>query len=360
VHGHGFSGYVYAVVLTAVIVAAALAVGLAFGYVVHGSSTAVSTTATTAQSPTVRAVTARIDPGTVDVDVTLGYETASGAGTGMVITSSGEVVTNNHVIDGATSVRVVDVGNARTYSATVVGYDVSADVAVLQLKGASHLATVPVGGSSVVRVGEDVVAIGNAGGAGGTPSAVSGTVTALDQSITAQSDLTGAAEQLTGLMSTDAPIEPGDSGGPLADTSGHVVGMDTAASTSFTFRGGTTAGFAIPIGSVDGVASQIVHRVSSRAVHIGSTALLGVRVTTTTRTVGAVVVGVEPGTPAATTGLTTGDVIVSIGGLPVRSATTLTDRMLAFRPGASVKLGWTDPLGGSHTATVTLAGGPPA
>ena len=130
-------------------------------------------------------VAAKVDSGVVDVNTNLGYENAAAAGTGMVITSDGEVLTNNHVIEEATTIRVRDVANNKTYSATVVGYDVTADVAVLKLKGASGLKTVPIGNSSSVKVGARVTGIGNAGGAGGTPASASGTVTALDQSITA-------------------------------------------------------------------------------------------------------------------------------------------------------------------------------
>jgi len=125
---------------------------------------------------------------------------------------------------------VTDVGNNKTYTASVVGYDRTKDVAVLQLHNASGLTTATLGNSSNASVGEDVVGIGNAGGTGGTPSAVGGTVTALNQSITASDDGDGTSEQLSGLIETNADIQPGDSGGSLVNTSGDVIGMDTAAS----------------------------------------------------------------------------------------------------------------------------------
>ncbi|MGZ6840495.1 MAG: S1C family serine protease, partial [Frankiaceae bacterium] len=120
------------------------------------------------------AIAAAVSPGIVDINTTLGYRGAQAAGTGMVLTSSGEVLTNNHVIEGATSITATDVGSGQTYTASVVGYDPSEDVAVLQLTGASGLQTVTIGDSSAVRVGQRVVGIGNAGGTGGTPSYAGG------------------------------------------------------------------------------------------------------------------------------------------------------------------------------------------
>ena len=167
-----------------------------------GSGTALST----------EAITAAVEPGVVDIDTRLGYQSAAAAGTGMILTSNGYVLTNNHVIDGATSITATVVGTGRTYTATVVGTDVSQDVAVLRLSGASGLATVPLGDSPTVSTGDKVVAIGNAGGTGGDPTVVTGTVTDLNQSITASDENGTNAEQLTGLIVTNAPIVAGDSG----------------------------------------------------------------------------------------------------------------------------------------------------
>ena len=211
-----------------------------------------------------------VDPGLVDIDVTFGYENVQGAGTGMVLTPNGEVLTNNHVIDGETSISVTDVGNGRTYGAKVLGYDRSSDVAVLQLEGASGLQPVSLGNSTSVHTGAAVVAIGNAGGNGGTPSYAGGRVTALDQSITASDEADGTSEQLAGLIETNADIQPGDSGGPLVNSSGKVIGMDTAASSGFSFeQGGTSAvqGFSIPIDTALSIAKEITagHATSARA-----------------------------------------------------------------------------------------------
>src|ERR1700722_19299228 len=217
---------------------AGVAVGLSHGSPSGGSATSTSKTVLSSSQ-----IASRVDPAIVDVTSTLGYQDATAKGTGIVLTSNGEILTNNHVINGATSVSVTDIGNGKTYKATVAGYDETKDVAVLQLTGASGLATANLGDSSTVGVGNAVVALGNAEGLGGTPSVAAGTVTALDQSITASDESSGSSEQLTGLIETNAGIEPGDSGGPLVNGHGQVIGMDTAASTNYTFGGEGNGGF---------------------------------------------------------------------------------------------------------------------
>ena len=205
----------------------------------------------------------------------------------MVLTSTGEVLTNNHVINGATSIKATDIGNGRTYTAKVVGYDKTGDVAVLQLQNASGLQTVTLS-SSAAKVGDKVTALGNAGGKGGTPSVATGKVTSLNQAITAADEGATNAERLTGMTQTNVPIQPGDSGGPLVNTAGEVVGMNTAASTSISTTGyqqqsGQTAtqAFAIPIAKATAIAAQIEAGQASSTVHLGSTAFLGVEVSAT-------------------------------------------------------------------------------
>ena len=227
------------------------------------------------------AIAAKVDPGLVDINTTLGYAQQQAAGTGIVISSNGVILTNNHVINGATKISVTDVGNQKTYTAKVVGYDRSHDIAVLQLQNASGLQTAPLATSNA-SVGQNVVGVGNAGGTGGTPSAAGGTVTALNQSITASDQGDGTSEQLTGLIETNADIQPGDSGGALVNTSGQVIGVDTAASAGFSFQFNGQSqgnqGFAIPINTALSVARQIEAGNSSSTVHIGETAFLGVEI----------------------------------------------------------------------------------
>ena len=252
----------------------------AAGMVIAGLA---ATDATAATALTTPQIAAKVDPGLVDVVTTLGYQSGKAAGTGMVLTSTGEVLTNNHVVDGATSIKATDIGNGRTYTATVVGYDKTHDVAVLQLQNASGLQTVTLS-SAGAQSGQKVVALGNALGKGGTPSVVSGRITGLGQSITASDQGAGDSEQLTGMISHNAPIQPGDSGGPLVNTEGEVIGMNTAASDSSSSGSPSqssqaqtaTQAFAIPVTRASSIAGQIEAGTPSSTVHIGATAFLGV------------------------------------------------------------------------------------
>ena len=355
-----------------------------------GTATAVSKTALSTSQ-----IASRVDPGLVDVVSTLGDQQATAAGTGIVLTSNGEILTNNHVIDGATSIKVTDVGNGRTYTATVVGYDASQDVAVIQLQNASGLTVASLGDSSTVQTGDSVVALGNAGGKGGTPSVASGTVTALNQSITASDEGSGNSEQLTGLIETNANIQPGDSGGSLVNSYGQVIGMDTAASsgTQFQSQSGQTTeqAYAIPINEATSIAKQIEAGTTSANVHIGATAFLGIESQPTSQgsgsgfggsgfggsgfggsgfggsggsqgssATGVTISGTLSGSPAANAGLTAGDTITSVGGQSVSAAQDIANVLVKYHPGDSISISWVDQSGQSQTTTVTLANGPAA
>src|SRR5205807_2545272 len=200
--------------------------------------------------------------GIVDIYTTLGYQNGQAAGTGMIVSRSGEVLTNNHVIRGATGLRVVDVTTHRSYTAGVVGYSISRDVAVLQLAHASGLRTVKLGGYIHVRVGQRVVARGNAQGRGGAPKAARGRIVALHRKIVAK-DESGESERLIDVIAADPPVVPGYSGGPLETTGNRVIGMVTAGAT-FASRG-----FAIPIKQALLLARQIEKGKSSSTVHVG-------------------------------------------------------------------------------------------
>jgi S1-C subfamily serine protease len=308
----------------------------------------------------VSSIAAKASPALVDIDTALSYQGGQAAGTGIVLTSNGVVLTNNHVIAGATRVTATDVGNGRTYTATVAGYDRSHDIAVLELQGAHNLTTATLGNSSSVSVGDEVVGLGNAGGLGGAPSSAGGTVTALSQSITATDESDGTSEQLSGLIQVDAEIQPGDSGGALVDTQGRVIGVDTAASAGFSFQTSGGQGFAIPINQATGIANQIQSGQATDTVHIGPTAFLGVLIDpgNNNNGTGASLARAVAGGPAAQAGLTAGDTITSVAGQTVDSPSTLTRLISKYHPGDKVQVGWTDGSGQSHQATVTLATGP--
>lgn len=295
----------------------------------------------------------KIGTGVVVIDTQLGYESASAAGTGMVLTSSGEILTNNHVIAGATKITVVVPGTSHRYTARVVGYDVGDDVAVLQPAKASNLKTVTTATASV-KLGTRVTAVGNAGGTG-TLASASGVVTGLNKSITAQDD-SGDAETLTGLVETNAALQPGDSGGPLETGTGKVVGMDTAASSGSPFADYATDAYAIPIGKALAIAKQIVAGKSSATIHVGGTAFLGVQIADAQ---GAEIVGVVSGGPAAAAGLTTGDVITAINGRSVSGAGDVQSLLQGLKPGATAAVSYLDANGQTQSASVTLGSGPP-
>jgi S1-C subfamily serine protease len=200
-----------------------------------------STTNLASQNGSVASIVSKVDPAIVSVTSQVVVDEPSNGfglggfqedetleGTGMIVTSSGEVVTNDHVIAGATSISVTLDGSSKSYTATLVGADPTDDVALLQIEGVSNLPTVTFGNSSQVAVGDSVVAIGNALALGSSPTVTTGIISAEDRTITAEND-SGNTETLHGLFQTDAAINPGNSGGPLVDSAGDVIGMNTAA-----------------------------------------------------------------------------------------------------------------------------------
>jgi S1-C subfamily serine protease len=334
------------------------------------------------------AIASKVSPAIVNINSSLSNGEA--AGTGIVVSSSGLVLTNNHVIEDSTSLNVEIGGDGSSHPAKVLGYDKADDVALVQIEGVSGLDAATLGNSSSLQVGDAIVALGNAGGKGGSPSVVSGTVTALDQQITASDQDGSNAETLDGLIQINANIQPGDSGGPLVDANGDVVGMDAAASSGnggFGFGGQSASneGYAIPIEHALSIAKQIQAGNGTDSIHIGGhRALLGVAVSADTANGygdpfggngdfggnsgrgssvpgnGATVSDVQSGSGADSAGIQSGDVIVGIDGTSVGSASDLTHAMVKYSPGDQVSVEWVDSSGQSHTATVELGSGTPA
>jgi S1-C subfamily serine protease len=318
------------------------------------------------------AIATQLDPAIVDVTSTLALEGASAAGTGMVVTPSGEVLTNNHVIEGATSISVKIGSRSQTFAAKVLGRDPTDDVALLQVEGVSRLSTVKLGDSSHVTVGEPVVAIGNALNLPGPPRVTQGTISALGQSITVR-DSIGHSERLTNLIQTNAALQPGNSGGPLIDAAGRVIGMNTAAAAGTPFST-ANVGFAIPINAANSIVQQIQGGRESTNVQLGATAFLGVRLQPDDSAnspgggsggnipagSGALIISVNSGSPAKAAGLGAGDVITSFDGTSVSSATALTQLVHTKHPGDTVSIEWTDSSGRQHTASARLTEGPAA
>ena len=354
-----------------------------------------------------QSVATKVEPGMVDITATLRYTGQVFEGTGMMLSSSGLVLTNNHVVDGSTGLTATVVSTGRKYHAQIVGTDATDDVALLKLVGVSGLKTVQVGDSSKVTIGSQVVALGNAGGAGGTPTVTSGSITALHRTITASDAGSGDSETLHNMLQTNAQIAEGDSGGPLANAAGQVIGMDTAANTQSFGPQGSNEGFAIPINHALAIAHQIAAGHGSASIRIGQPAFMGIAVASSSSSAassddspqqqlrqlnqtagqfgggvnsngrclgngagnpvpgsiapastGTLIAGAFCHAPAAAAGLTGGDVILVINGQAVGAPTSLTSVLAQYHPGDRISVTWMDTSGQRHTSSLTLTTGP--
>ena len=306
-------------------------------------------------APAATARTPRTGVAIVNTDLEGGGGTA--AGTGIVLTASGDVLTNNHVIRGATSIHVTT-GNGHTYAASVRGYSVSKDIALIKLSGAHGLSTATIGDSNEVRVGQAVTAVGNAGGSGSL-TVVTGRITDTGRVISV-TDGEGNTARLTDMIETSAPLEPGDSGGPLL-LAGRVIGIDAAGPRGFQFESGSD-GYAIPVATAVSISRQVQSGRRSSTVHIGPTAFLGVALEpqdSESGQTGALVGQVVSGSPADRAGIEAGDLLTAIAGRTVASRATVRNVLLQTAPGQRIKVRWLDRFGKSRAATVRPVSGPP-
>jgi len=303
------------------------------------------------------AATAAQTKGVVLINTTL--TNGSAAGTGMVLDSTGEILTNYHVVQGSTKVEVTVVASNKTYTATVVGHDATNDVALLKVEGASGLDAVAID-NDAVRVGETVSAVGNANGQEYL-TAATGQITSTAATVTVSNDSATGSETLTDVYETNAQARPGDSGGPMFDTENEVTAMTTAGES--TYRGPrsgtstTVASYAIPIARALSIVKQIESGSSSGTVKVGANAYLGITIATRTSS-SAIVSTVTAGTPAADAGITSGSTITAIGSTAVASQPEIATALAGLSPGDSVKVSWTDASGAKRSATVTLASSP--
>jgi S1-C subfamily serine protease len=353
-----------------------------------------------------QAILNKVEPGLVLINTTLQYNSEQAAGTGMVINSDGLVLTNNHVIEDSTSITALDLGNNRKYTGKIIGYDETGDVALIQLQNASGLRTVPIGDSSGVNVGASVLAMGNAEGQGAIVPAA-GSVTALNQTITA-SDSGGSitSETLHGMIQTDANVVSGDSGGPLANAAGKVVGMDTAGSGGNFPNAQSSDGYAIPIDTALSIARQIAAGQASSTIMLGYPAFMGIYIASGTTSAspmaqaqqqeqgssgfgggfggvggtpscytddsglsvpdqianvssGTLIIGTICGSPAQAIGMTAGSVITAVNGHAVGSPSSLTAIVSKYKPGQSIDVTWVTPSGQHETHSLALTAGPP-
>ncbi|HEY6279181.1 MAG TPA: trypsin-like peptidase domain-containing protein [Streptosporangiaceae bacterium] len=364
---------------------------------------------TNTSSINAQAVAAKVEPGVVDITSNLRYTGQVFEGTGIVLSPGGLVLTNNHVVDGATRLTVTLVSSGRQYAGEIVGTDASQDVALIRLVGAAGLKTVQVGNSDKALIGTQVVALGNAGGAGGPPTVTSGSITALRRTITASDSGSDTSETLHNMLQTNAPIAEGDSGGPLSNGAGQVIGIDTAANTQTLGGPGTSQGFAIPINRALAIAHQMAAGHGSAAIRIGWPAFMGVAVASSASNAasavntpqqqwqqlnqaataaggginsngsclisdsgnpvpgriapassGTLIAGVFCNDPAHRAGLGGGDVIQAVNGRAVSAPASLTRVLTRFHPGEQVSVTWMDTSGQRHTTPLRLIAGPAA
>jgi S1-C subfamily serine protease len=359
-----------------------------------------------------QAIVNKVTPGLVLINTTLQYNSEQAAATGMVISSSGLVLTNNHVIEGSTSITATT-ANGHRYQAKVLGYDVTGDIALIQLQNASGLKTVPIGNSAAVKTGDSVVAMGNAEGQDAIVPAA-GQVTALNQTITAgDQGGTITSETLHGMIETNADIVSGDSGGPLANSAGQVIGMDTAGNDGGFSVQQSASGYAIPINTALAVAQQIGQQRASSTVAIGYPPFMGVYIGRGSNSdpqaqaeqqqsngfggngfggyggfggngngngnsgcytsdqnlaapqsianvdSGTLILGTICSSPAAAAGMTAGSVITAVNGQAIGSPDSLTSTVSKFRPGDTISVTWVSPSGQHETSSLKLTAGPP-
>jgi len=298
------------------------------------------------------------DDGIVNINGTVpgGYI----AGTGMVLTSSGFVLTNNHVVADTTDLTAQLAGRGPVYDAVVVGVDPTQDVAVIKLEGATGLPVTPFDLSGSLGIGDPLTGLGKALGHNGAPVAARGTVTSLDETIFVEDEDASIVETLDGVVCFNAPIQPGDSGGPLLNAGGRVIGMDTAGALTSATLAGAKWGCAIPITRAMTIAQQIQAGTPSPYIDSGHRGILGVDVAVRAGVTGCVVTVVTPGDAAASAGIIAADVITTVGGIPVPTTSDFTIVMQDRRPGDQVTVTWRDAAGGAHSAVAVLSAGPPA
>ena len=335
-----------------------------------------------------QAIADKVSPSVVNLVSSLNAGEA--AGTGIIISSSGLAITNNHVIASSTDLQAELNGDGEYHPVKVLGYDIEHDVALVQIEDVSDLTAASLGDSSSVQTGDAIVALGNAGGKGGDPTVVSGSVTATGQQITASDQDGSNAETLRNLVQIDANIQPGDSGGPLVDADGDVIGMNAAASSGnggFGFDGqAANEGYAIPIEDALAIAKQIQSGEGGDTIHVGAHARDHGRVGDRRRHQQRVRRPLRrqrrlrwprrPGQPDRERRLRgrraagvrrrrrrhrgRGPPSSAVDGNSVTSASQLTHLMVPYQPGDEVKVEWTDSSGQSHTATIELGSSNPA
>lgn len=308
----------------------------------------------------VQSILAKVQPGVVSIQTEQfqrgiygDVRRTQGAGTGMILTPDGEVLTNAHVVAGAQRIEVTLDGEKEARVADLVGGDPAADIAVIRIRDAKNLPTVTLGTSGDLVVGDDVIAIGNALALAGGLSVTEGIVSALNRT------LDEGQVQFDDLIQTDAAINNGNSGGPLVNAAGEVIGINTVVIQQSGGNLVQNVGFAIAVDAV----KPLIEDLRRGQGRVGSAAYLGVNLQNVTAeiadqlglpdTKGAIVITVAPGSPAAAAGLERFDVITRIGDVEVDEAQDVTAAVARGTPGATVEVRYVRGTR-TRTATVTL------
>ena len=354
--------------LVGAVVGAAVSGGIVTGLQDDDPAPAATTTAAPSGRPSdritnpgdIRAILARIEPAVVSIstsgfaqDDLTSLSPRAGAGTGVILTPDGDVLTNAHVIANAAAIKVKLPTGDKTYDATLLGSDPAADVAVIRLQGVSNLPVAVLGRSADLRVGDEVVAIGNALALPGGPTVTTGIVSALDRTIGSGS------RRMEDLIQTDAAINPGNSGGPLVNANAEVIGINTAVIQASNQGDAQNIGFAIASDTI----RPMIEDLRQAGGKVRVPAYLGVSTTTLTDAnrdrlggatgTGASVTSVSPGTPAEQAGLLAGDVVTGVGGEKVTSSDDLGTAIRRNKPGDRVEIRW-QRGGAERSATVVL------
>ena len=277
---------------------------------------------------------------------------ATVTGTGVLVSSSGEVVTSYNVVDGAVSIAAAVGDGGASYAATTFALSPTDGVAVLQLLGAKGLPSASVGNSSRVSVGDHVTAIG--GSEHSSPVDSQGAIIGLGQT-SVTSDLDGAnSTGLNDLIEYNAPLPARGAGGPLVDTSGNLIGLNVSDAQQ---RATTTSGvsYAIPVNLVMSIVHDVNTHTPNPEILQGHGAYLGIETRDSVSPPGALIIAVEPGTPAEVAGMVARDVIVAVNNVGVDSVIALRDLLQRHHGGDYVAVRWQDPAGHVHTAAVQLA-----
>ena len=318
------------------------------------TSQVVSAPASAAPDGSVEQVAQQVLPSVVKIDVSGPQE--SGSGSGIVLSSDGKILTNNHVVEvaGSSGSIRVSFNDGTSAPAKILGTDPLTDTAVIQAQDVSGLTPATIGKSSALRVGQGVVAIGSPYGLESTVT--SGIVSALDRPVAVGSDAQGNSTTYPAIQ-TDAAINPGNSGGPLADLAGHVVGIDASIRTSTssaTDQGGSIGlGFAIPIDEVMPIVDQMIKGETPTHARLGISVSDVANPTGTGASEGAQVQQVTPGSTGAKAGLAKGDVITKVDGHLITGADSLVATIRSYRPGDTVTVTFQHG-GSSHTARLQL------